>query len=107
MSTLRSLGTNPRALGTNPRARDPLSRSELTVDELVALSYSDYRRTLHWRRLRRTVRELAEGRCQRCDGRAPLDVHHRTYERRGRELLEDLEALCRTCHRTEHYGEAA
>jgi hypothetical protein len=29
-----------------------------------------------------------------------LDVHHLTYEYLGDEPLEDLEALCRPCHRS-------
>jgi hypothetical protein len=31
-----------------------------------------------------------------------LEAHHRTYERRGEELPEDLTALCPTCHRWFH-----
>jgi hypothetical protein len=38
-------------------------------------------------------------RCQVCNrGLGTLDVHHRTYERRGQELDEDLTVLCRACH---------
>ncbi len=48
---------------------------------------------------------MASGhRCRTCyatggDG-APLEVHHRTYERLGHELVGDLTALCPGCHRT-------
>jgi 5-methylcytosine-specific restriction endonuclease McrA len=31
-----------------------------------------------------------------------LEVHHRTYERRGAELASDLIVLCRPCHRLHH-----
>lgn len=48
--------------------------------------------------------------CERCGkfvyaGTVPaqLELHHRTYERAyGRELPEDLLALCRNCHRIMH-----
>ncbi len=29
----------------------------------------------------------------------PIEVHHATYERLGREAVGDLLALCRRCHR--------
>lgn len=32
--------------------------------------------------------------------RQTLEVHHRTYVRRGKELDDDLVALCHTCHDT-------
>ena len=30
------------------------------------------------------------------------DVHHLTYERIGKEWLDDLQALCRKCHKQQH-----
>ena len=30
------------------------------------------------------------------------DVHHRTYERIGKERLDDLQALCGKCHKQQH-----
>ena len=35
---------------------------------------------------------------KRGTGSVPLQVHHRTYERRGAELDSDLIAFCPTCH---------
>ena len=47
-----------------------------------------------------TVRKRAGGRCERCGERTRrLEVHHLTYERFGRELLTDLQALCEPCHK--------
>jgi hypothetical protein len=31
-----------------------------------------------------------------------LQVHHRTYERRGAELADDLVVVCRQCHEIHH-----
>ena len=46
-----------------------------------------------------TVRKRAGGCCERCGERTRrLEVHHLTYERFGRELLADLQALCKPCH---------
>lgn len=42
----------------------------------------------------------AMGRCERCRKKSRhLETHHWTYERFWRELDEDLQALCRSCHR--------
>ena len=41
-------------------------------------------------------------RCENCDERSSLQVHHLTYARLGREIDEDLVVLCRMCHANEH-----
>ena len=51
---------------------------------------------------RKQVLRRAGWRCETCGRRAPLDVHHLTYERFGNELLGDLRALCRECHDEAH-----
>jgi hypothetical protein len=41
-------------------------------------------------------------RCRICNvpsSEVPLQAHHRTYERLGAELADDLTALCLLCHR--------
>lgn len=77
--------------------------------------YREYRRSRHWRLLRRRVLERDGHCCTICkrqhgdtDPRLPegrttkLEVHHLTYERIWREPLEDLVSLCQRCHATEH-----
>lgn len=56
-----------------------------------------------WRltsRLMRTVRPA----CESCGDNKMLNVHHKTYEHLGIEILypEDLEVLCRVCHVFRH-----
>ncbi len=69
---------------------------------LAELPYEQYLQTPHWQLLRRLAKEAAGYRCQVCNGQGVLDVHHRTYERRGRERLSDLTVLCRDCHSGHH-----
>lgn len=73
--------------------------------------YAEYLESEHWQKVRQEKLESVNYRCERCRAyarRTPsgalggLDVHHLTYERRGRELLEDLEVLCFHCHAVEH-----
>jgi hypothetical protein len=35
---------------------------------------------------------------ERCGHQYSLELHHKTYERLGRELISDLEVLCKGCH---------
>lgn len=58
----------------------------------------DYMESAEWQLARAPVLKRAGGRCERCGRRARLDVHHKTYVRRGHELPTDLVALCRRCH---------
>lgn len=74
----------------------------MTPDDLRALPYADYLQTEHWLMMRRLALELAGGRCLLCDSDVEVEVHHRTYERRGYELLRDLVPLCADCHRRHH-----
>jgi phage terminase large subunit GpA-like protein len=44
--------------------------------------------------------------CNRC-GEYGNDVHHKTYQRVGGfELMDDLEILCRDCHKAHHRAQA-
>jgi hypothetical protein len=66
--------------------------------------YFDYIRSSKWRQSAARLGELAASgyRCRMCFAadaeEAPLEVHHRTYQRLGHELVGDLTALCRYCH---------
>lgn len=75
--------------------------------ELMQMPYADYLQTAEWQELRRSMVRAAGFRCQWCStNRQRLDVHHKTYERRGRELRDDLIVLCGECHRQHHFGGA-
>ncbi len=64
--------------------------------------YNDYLQSEGWQRVRGAALRRAEYRCQVCNAFGWLDVHHRTYERVGREELGDLVVLCRKCHALFH-----
>lgn len=71
--------------------------------ELRAMLYEEYLQSPHWKRRREDKLRAAGRRCQVCNrGSGILDVHHRTYERLGEELDEDLTVLCRDCHSVFH-----
>lgn len=64
--------------------------------------YNSYILSQQWAEKRKAVIDRDNGICQRCEDAAIDHVHHLTYERIGRERLDDLIGLCATCHAIEH-----
>jgi hypothetical protein len=64
--------------------------------------YATYLLSPEWQRRRAERVRFAGGRCELCFGIGRIEVHHRTYERVGAELLTDLIALCEGCHERFH-----
>jgi hypothetical protein len=59
--------------------------------------YREYLASPHWQAIR--VRYRESDLPQRCMcGESQVDLHHKTYQRLGREELTDLLPLCRRCH---------
>lgn len=71
--------------------------------ELRNMLYHEYLRTPEWQTRRKRHLKSAGYKCQVCNAsNIRLDVHHRTYKRRGEELFKDLIVLCRSCHELFH-----
>ena len=80
----------------------PASGSE-HLHKLRTMPYEEYLQTWHWKLKREEKLRAVDNRCQLCNsGSGILEVHHRTYERLGEELNEDLTVLCRLCHKSFH-----
>lgn len=60
--------------------------------------YQTYLASREWSLLREHVRERSRNRCEHCLNAPQQAVHHLTYERIGRERLDDLLAVCNPCH---------
>jgi hypothetical protein len=70
-------------------------------EDVMFLDSCDYRiylLTNHWHHVRAEALTRYANRCAVCNSPDRLDVHHRTYERRGHELETDVIVLCRGCH---------
>lgn len=66
-------------------------------------NYQAYLRSEKWNQKRKAVLKRDNYKCQlnyRHTGR--LELHHKTYERIGKERLSDLITLCSDCHRKHH-----
>jgi hypothetical protein len=55
------------------------------LHELQSMPYEEYLQTPEWQERRQIMLERAGNCCQVCNGSSDLQVHHRTYERRGNE----------------------
>lgn len=72
------------------------------VEHLRRLTYAEYLKTDHWQHMRAVAREYYGDSCRLCPSNDHLEVHHRTYDRLGCELLADLIVLCHNCHSIFH-----
>ena len=76
--------------------------------DLENMPYQEYLQTEYWKRFAHNARKRAGYHCQKCGrGNTLLDVHHLTYERRGKEWYSDVAVLCRHCHSVIHGKEPA
>lgn len=66
-------------------------------------SYEDYLKSDLWKQKRSTVLSVLGGRCQICKDKTGITVHHVSYERIGKELIDDLQVLCKDCHKMVHF----
>ena len=66
-------------------------------------SYAAYLNSSSWKQKRKIALKRACYRCQLCSqAQTRLEVHHNSYERLGREQIEDLCVLCTSCHKKHH-----
>lgn len=69
----------------------------------LSQEYLDYMQSPEWDAKRKQRLKIDNYTCQQCHRRdVPLDVHHLTYDRFRHEEMDDLQSLCRLCHKTEH-----
>lgn len=97
-SANQSVGNTRKAI---ENASMPVVQAE-SETRMRTMPYREYLQTAHWRRIRRDALDRAHDRCQLCNAARNLEVHHRTYERRGSERSDDLIVLCARCHAMFH-----
>lgn len=67
------------------------------------LLYEAYLASAEWQVTRaRFYAETGERSCRACGSASRVELHHRTYERLGRERHVDFAPLCRPCHAAVH-----
>lgn len=82
---------------------DSIIQYQQRIRELATMPYKEYLQTPEWKETRKRALKRAGFSCQLCNSKDKiLNVHHRTYERRGNEQNNDLIVLCEDCHRKFH-----
>lgn len=105
MSNVSELQKECKRLEVESRAARAKLRAakKALIFEPNNIPYQEYLSTEHWRKVRLKALRRAGNKCQLCnrsDGQ--LHVHHRTYERRGKEKASDVIVLCKDCHEKHH-----
>lgn len=73
----------------------------------MATAYQEYMGSLGWIELREAAKARANYACERC-GAVAKEVHHKQYpDNFDDDSVDNLEALCRVCHRAEHLDQKA
>lgn len=72
------------------------------INKLKSMPYKEYLQTEHWKQTRGKALKKANYRCELCNSKIDLNVHHKTYENRGEEKPNDLIVLCHNCHSKFH-----
>lgn len=72
------------------------------MDNYMNEGYSKYISSPKWKLVCKRYWAAYGRKCQACGSRNHLHVHHKSYDRFGREPLTDLAGLCNTCHRAVH-----
>jgi transcription elongation factor Elf1 len=94
------LDTDQESRQTERAERDRIEQARLSA--LRSMPYRDYLLTEEWLATRNQKLKQAWFKCQLCNTGGLLNVHHRTYERRGCEDMRDLVVLCHPCHAKFH-----
>lgn len=73
------------------------------IQDYKTMPYAEYLKTDHWQARRKKALGRARCKCELCGTKdETLDVHHKSYDRLGKEWKSDLIVLCRTCHSKFH-----
>jgi 5-methylcytosine-specific restriction endonuclease McrA len=71
---------------------------------MVFVTYAEYLTTTGWRARSWMAMDRAAWRCETpgCASESPLQTHHLSYARLGKERDNDLIVLCEECHARRH-----
>jgi 5-methylcytosine-specific restriction endonuclease McrA len=87
---------------TENNMRDCNKYKTLSGNEYLKMPYKEYLQTEHWINLREQALRKAKYKCELCNSKENLNVHHKTYDNKGNEPLSDLIVLCNNCHAKFH-----
>jgi len=84
---------------------NPSKVIEINIETFIkSIEYDNFLKTLYWKTIADYKKSQSSHKCQSCNSKKSLHVHHETYEIRGREIhnLDKLIVLCKQCHENIH-----
>ena len=75
---------------------------QISIEDLRAMPYSEYLRSLEWQKIREEKLKQAGRYCHACRRLGLLEVHHNFYGHLADEDMSDLFIFCRSCHQRHH-----
>jgi len=77
---------------------------DLVASNIKTLEYKEFLSTPYWIAVSQKKKQQAGFKCELCNSKGFLNVHHKTYENHGYEAknLKDLIVLCNNCHKKFH-----
>ena len=72
------------------------------IDRNYKNVYHAYLQTKEWYDKRNQVLKFSDYKCNRCEETENLQVHHLNYNSIGDESMNDLEVVCKSCHKGIH-----
>lgn len=84
-----------------PQVRDPNAIAK-PGSKAAKARYAAYLKSPHWKSVKARYWASKRPKCCIVCGDPNFELHHRTYQRVGRERLDDLMPLCRTHHAKAH-----
>jgi hypothetical protein len=86
----------------NKKHFTPLSSKKLDPRKWSYNQKQEYLKSPEWNRISGLTKLRALYKCEHCKSTRDLQTHHITYERLGREDINDLACLCSSCHSKIH-----
>lgn len=100
LNWFRNVGKNEAPKKRRKKRKAKLQQtSKLTPGQR---KYRAYLKSDEWKETRQAAVKRDGRRCQKCGNTGRLQVHHTSYDRRGKDSLPDLVTLCSSCHRQSH-----
>jgi hypothetical protein len=101
--------TVPSFSKKNEYIEDILESNPYLGPKSEPIGYKKYLKSEEWKKKAKFARQLARLKCEYCDEKGQLEVHHSNYECLYNERFDDVYVLCRDCHleETEAFREKA
>lgn len=89
-------------LGSRTKKANQNHRKKSKAKKAWWKKYRTYLRSPEWKAKREELFKLRGKLCETCTSTRNIQVHHLTYKRVFNEKLNDLQVLCKSCHKKIH-----